>query len=453
MDMEAGSSSGLGNDKLEPLQAATNILVVAEKGDLILDIKHRADSEPKCYLVSTARLRNVSAYFRVLLHPSKFKEGAIVQEAHARMREKQNRLSQEVINDLPHISISDIGPVAFTEGRENPMMDLLQVLHGNPIASVTHPTLSQVANLGIVADRFECLPLIVDYAHRENLFRASAIKVKGANRTTRRSIEDRWRQKIVVGWYLNDRDFMWTCSKRLILRGSSRWSGDDSSQDSEHSWLELPFDLEGRFPASLATKCLQETKHFASAEMVYRRECILETISSLQMHLLRLYTTPKHRRCKLGYDSSIACDTFQLGEILRFFTRIGTLKMQSLITGAEASEAYAHDIEFLISELMRCPSYQIDANHSHCGMRVKLTPALEFIQGLLKTDVGICRDCWGDGEEQYSWSKMPRAGDWEFLRGSTAGAPARQTKDEKACKAGHRIAWAVFTASKRNWTP
>jgi len=52
-------------------------------------------------------------------------------------------------------------------------------------------------------------------------------------------------------------------------------------------------------------------------------------------------------------------------------------------------EAYSGDIEYLIGVLRQCPSYQIDHNHGHCGLRTKLLPALDYIKSCIDTGLGI----------------------------------------------------------------
>ena len=183
-------------------------------------------------------------------------------------------------------------------------------------------------------------------------------------------------------------------------------------------------------------------------ELICRRDCVVETINSLQVYVVKLYTS-KERQCKLGYDSSPQCDSFQLGEMIRFFNRIGTLRMQSTIYDIGSPEPGVGDIEHLIVLLRQCPQYQIDRNHTHCGIRTRLIPALDIILALIGSDVGICRQCWVDDRANYRWSEQVRAGAWTVRKGSTR---SRRGRDERGCKVGHAQAKALFTASSRDWT-
>ena len=55
-------------------------------------------------------------------------------------------------------------------------------------------------------------------------------------------------------------------------------------------------------------------------ELLCRREYLLETIGSVQNYFVNLYTFQPNQ-CRLGYDTSPACNSFQLGEMIRFFAR------------------------------------------------------------------------------------------------------------------------------------
>ena len=100
--------------------------------------------------------------------------------------------------------------------------------------------------------------------------------------------------------------------------------------------------------------------------MIQRREYILDTLQSIQTHFIKLYTLGE-RQCKLGYGSSIQCDSFQLGEMMRFFHRVDTFPLRGSIFNPDGTTQYQGDIERLIDALRQCPEYQIDANHKHCG--------------------------------------------------------------------------------------
>ncbi|KFY05948.1 hypothetical protein V492_08222 [Pseudogymnoascus sp. VKM F-4246] len=72
------------------------------------------------------------------------------------------------------------------------------------------------------------------------------------------------------------------------------------------------------------------------------------------------------------YDSSAACDSFQLGEMVKFFVNKGFFAFTSplLVNDEDYPEPYEGDIENLITALRQCPSYQYDKNHAHCHVGV-----------------------------------------------------------------------------------
>lgn len=126
-------------------------------------------------------------------------------------------------------------------------------------------------------------------------------------------------------------------------------------------------------------------------------------MDSLQMHVIKLYTS-KRRQCRMGYENSAQCDSFQVGEAIKFFSRIGTIQLLGLVPGPSGSEPSTRSITETIKALRQCPSYQIDRNHAHCGVRAKLMPHLHTIEDFFLYGGGLCRLCWKDGSTQVRWS-------------------------------------------------
>ena len=97
------------------------------------------------------------------------------------------------------------------------------------------------------------------------------------------------------------------------------------------------------------------------------------------------------------YDSSVACDSFQLGEMVRFFVSKNLFTFISPIAppsndDLDGLEGYEGDIDTLIKDLRQCPSWQYDQNHAHCGLRTRLIPALDYIQAMLGSSMGVGLD-------------------------------------------------------------
>ena len=85
------------------------------------------------------------------------------------------------------------------------------------------------------------------------------------------------------------------------------------------------------------------------------------TVASVQKHFIDLYSC-RDRQCKLGYDSSAACDSFQLGQMIKFLVSKRLLYLVDY--GASSMDAVPDgssvQIEELLGTLRQCPNYQID---------------------------------------------------------------------------------------------
>lgn len=180
---------------------------------------------------------------------------------------------------------------------------------------------------------------------------------------------------------------------------------------------------------------------------MHRRVCLLETLGSIQSHFLHLYShSSRHPQCKLGYDSSWQCDSFQLGEMIRYFVRKGTLSMQNTFAFHDRPQ-FAGSAEDFVFILRQCTSYQIDRNHTHCGARNRLEPALRSIVFEL-SNCGICLYCWKRNRSDESWLENPTGGKWYVgkpkLDTISSGCPAHRTTVTTK---------AICTADERDWTP
>ena len=175
-----------------------------------------------------------------------------------------------------------------------------------------------------------------------------------------------------------------------------------------------------------------------------RRDYILQTLISIQKHFINLYIS-RQPQCRLGYSSSPQCDSYQLGEMTRFFSRKGTLRIDSAFDPApEELEPYSGNLNDIIAKLKECPSYQIDNNHTHCGLRNRLISVLEGPRPLRPSfQVGICLGCWKEDKSKENWFENPIGGTW---------INAGERFWGRGCR-GHRETKAMYTAVKRDWTP
>ena len=184
----------------------------------------------------------------------------------------------------------------------------------------------------------------------------------------------------------------------------------------------------------------------SNAEELYsRRDHVLNTISSLQKYMVDSYIFEPNQ-CRLGYDSSPACNTYQLGQMVRFFRRTNTLKFDSMLHTTDQDLPSSRNILEILASLRACPDYQIDANHMHCGIRNKFLAALRTI--VPEQQVGICGRCWREDSRKESWEKNPHDGEWRYMSHRTATAQSSSSLD--GCSV-HRNAKAMYTAESRDW--
>lgn len=176
-----------------------------------------------------------------------------------------------------------------------------------------------------------------------------------------------------------------------------------------------------------------------------RREYILETIGSLQKHMVDLYIFEPNQ-CRYGYDSSPACNYYQLGQMVRFFRRTNTLELESSLYSAGQSIACNRNIVEVIAALRACPEYQIDENHKHCGIRNRFVAALQTIAP--EEQAGICGHCWRDDAGRESWERNPEGAEWRYVPRTE---PMHSSHSHDGCLA-HRKAKAMYTAKSRDWT-
>jgi hypothetical protein len=191
----------------------------------------------------------------------------------------------------------------------------------------------------------------------------------------------------------------------------------------------------------------------------YRRECILNTIASVQRHFLKLYAS-RERQCKLGYDSSPACDSFQLGQLLRFLVSKRLVSLvdfspDSLDTVPDTSMV---DIDDLLATLRQLPAYQVDRHHTNCGPRIRAEPVLDYIRAMVSASVvSVPYKEWKDRRSDVSWvvAQTPREGEGEgesTFKFTRALANDQRLRLEGAMFAD-KMAKKLFTSESWDWTP
>lgn len=389
------------------------IFVIDPNGDLVLQFEHELDVRQTVkFKVNKDALRQASAYFRLLLDPTRFEEGRKVAEFKG--------------DGLPAIFIEDVGRISEVKALQMLLADFLRILHGQNVLSFP-PPIANLANLVAVADRFDSLSFLRTYVYSKRI--PQLIDSKSGRSKSGHIPEDKLRQRCLIAILLDYSPWLLSASQRLIQRSTLSSSPNTATVP---LWQDLPAGLE--------------------TEMHCRRLYILDTIQSLQTYFLSQYTS-RTRQCRLGYDSSGACDSFQLGEMVRFFAKIGTLNFTGSlvqINDARDEADYAGDLKELIDKMRQCPEYQIDSNHHHCGLRTRLMPLLDQVEKALE-DSGICGDCWSTCRSEYSWAEAKRPLIWRrdnvqqnVLPGMDKGRSclARHLATRNMCMATDRV-WEV----------
>ncbi|KAK8158001.1 hypothetical protein BKA80DRAFT_207789 [Phyllosticta citrichinensis] len=404
-------------------QNESAVTVIAPDGDLLLRVKEDEGQEGFLYRVDVGRLRGASTYFDNLLGPT-FNEGVRVAKQLEELRICNPRMIEVPAESLPEVTIVDVGRISRVSSIKFLMADFLRVLHGSSLGKEP-PPLTNLANLCVLADRFDSLPIFAALVQKHKYLSLIDMKIKTKGFSA--STEERIRQRLLIGVLLDHPPWVRQNSKRLIIQGSGRWKADFEEKEEEGAalWTDLPGIIED--------------------ELFFRRQAVLETISSLQLHFVSLYSSTQ-RQCKLGYDSSAECDLYQLGQMVRFLGKIGTLRFESRISRSDGTNGYEGDISKLLDNLRQCPEYQIDQNHAHCGLRERMLPLLLLVHSMVDSstnDIGICGECWRDQRGSYAWSLSKPTVMW------TKGNALRT--NEHNCRLRHAPR-DLFMAAQRDWT-
>jgi hypothetical protein len=122
------------------------------------------------------------------------------------------------------------------------------------------------------------------------------------------------------------------------------------------------------------------------------------------------------------------------------------------------------DITALISSLKQCPDYQIDSNHTACGIRRRFLPSLDCIEGFVGDERGLL----GVNMRYWHRGEAPPGGPWPQIHGSWANRAHRRalaidirlsrisgvpnmSRGMPAAELREEDARLLFTAKKRNW--
>ncbi|KAI0406376.1 hypothetical protein F4802DRAFT_596402 [Xylaria palmicola] len=497
MEDSAGGSPDGGDPSSDPSRNGEQpeVITISERGDVVLDATFQnsketiraarkagtaqAQAQPRqagrgeplpqqppppkarvrlAFRVELAVLRRQSKYFDRLLGDARFREAKDVTDALAALSLRGVAPGDADAGELPWIAIHDDDEATPYAYRELAFADLLRILHsrearaGSP-AQTQPVTMPFVTTLAVLADRFDCAAAVSRYVATGLKFKWPVTTGRAGNRPARedgiaglggtmsRASESVLRQKILVSWLLNQPAKFQAATRELIMNGSCRWSsfGEEEGEAATATWWYLQDGLE--------------------QELQYRRNCILNTLASVPRHFLALYTSARSaRQCKLGYDSSVACDSYQLGETFKFLTNRGLLCLADFSPaslGSLADAALLLPVDGVLAALRQCPSYQIDKNHTNCGLRTRMLPILDFVQALLSANsIPVSRAAWKSDPAAHAW--MPAGdgrddGDERPFRFTRAMAGDDRLRFENAMGAD-KFARQVFTATSWDWT-
>lgn len=274
-------------DSRASIDSNEKITEISAQGDLVLQIEHERKSSKAVhsFRASSSLLAKNSKYFERLLHSGRFSESTKIQSEHAKLAVLYGSATRAPSDELPILEIKDLGRISNVKAIDALLTDLLLILHDKD--AQTAPSIINYANLAIAADRFDALDVIRAYFHRKKLIRA--LDGRTTVKTDANMTEEKARQRLLVALFLDYSPWLDKYSALLITKG---WVGKEADT-SDPLWWDLPMRIE--------------------EELAYRRERILETIQSAQSWALTLYTS-RERQCRLGYENSPQCDSFQLGK-------------------------------------------------------------------------------------------------------------------------------------------
>jgi hypothetical protein len=219
-------------------------LGIAPGGDLILQISQEEQGAQFSYRVDATILQQQSRYFENLLS-DRFSEGQALKVA----IEALPNIADAPSEHLHKINIINVGRISKISSIQNLVADLLRALHGQDL-SVTSPPLANLANLAVVADRFDALSCLAKYIRRKKYLQL--IDAKSKSRPLASQSEEKSRQKLLIGLLFDHPPWVTKYSKHLIMHDSVQWRPGFEPDNTLALWWDIPWGVEGQaFQAKL----------------------------------------------------------------------------------------------------------------------------------------------------------------------------------------------------------
>lgn len=242
------------------------VMRIPPAGNIILEFRPEDGNETVSFLVDSVCLVKQSRYFKQLLEDTRFAEGAAVTKKLHENRTKYDHAANIPFDDIPCLEVVGLGRTSPLKGIRNVLTDLLLIIHGQVLPTRKMP-LTNLANLAIVADRFDAATALAEYV-RKNGILARFPKIDATEETRR--------QKVLIGLILNDAELVLTCSKSFVLAGSYLWVDADNQPPNDALWYDLPRRVEGMHPTfALFWPCLTGTRGIAIPSCLCSGYCMV----------------------------------------------------------------------------------------------------------------------------------------------------------------------------------
>ena len=233
-----------------PSPEATTVAIF-NGGDVLIQINDPFTDTDHCYRCSRDVLRDASEYFNVLLDPVKFSEGIAIEAKLSDLKRQYYDSATIPASELPKAIVADVGDLPKRCVSTGIIIKLFfEILHD---PSTTWPpvprsqSVSLVALLAIVADRFACLKTIAEYLIRQGL-ETTLLKDRKSATVPKTELENR--QKLFAGLLFGFQDWVYQCSAALIVERRLDGSENEEQEGDDALWWNIPGGIEGAVPSS-----------------------------------------------------------------------------------------------------------------------------------------------------------------------------------------------------------